>query len=470
MKSIIKSITTFFFAIQTYGKVINSNSQLVLMNKVQDFECPAHDIVACSNNNGLVNKCCIPDQGHLVLSLQWLPSYCKNAGKNKPCKKGTLKKVERDTWTLHGLWPGNCDGVTYMTNCNPEREEENIEEVIRSKDKDLLSEMEKIWLSGNPDPLKDNNWFWAHEWNKHGQCVSTITPQCLGTNYQPNDDIISYFEKAVDLRSTYDLFPILEQADILPNDKEGYSLDTLQSAFKSAFNNTQVEINCVYNKRERRQYMSEVRICFHAKNAFEVEGPIDCVNPFSRCNPKYNVFYAVNPTKPRVPKTPETNDALLTEEFEEEEEEEEEEYENEEEYDENFGEGDDEDDLSNVEFDDDDLSFDGVDIFNFEDFVEDDDNDNDDGEIEFADDVTIEHDFTIEYDAHKKDRNNKDKKEKIKKELMYNEELLAMEEFYQRSYDNPFYSDNDSNIEEDEYELLDGEEEYDISDEEEEEK
>jgi len=302
MRHIISSFTLLFFATQSYSRVFDS--QILLLDK-KDIECPSVDIVACTNNDGLVNKCCVPDQGHMVLSLQWLPSYCKNAGRNKPCKKGTLKKVERDTWTLHGLWPGNCDGVTYLTNCNPEREEENIEEVIRTKDEDLLSEMEKIWLSGNPDPLKDNNWFWAHEWNKHGQCVSTITPQCLGNNYKKDDDIISYFEKAVELRSLYDLYPILEKAEILPNDKEGYSLDTLQNAFRNAFNNTQVEINCVYNKREKRQYMSEVRLCFHAKNAFEVEGPINCVKPFSRCNPKYNVFYAVNPTKPKVPKNPE---------------------------------------------------------------------------------------------------------------------------------------------------------------------
>jgi len=305
MKNIIKFIVPFYLATQSYGRVVES--QLVLIDK-KDVECPSFDIVACSNNEGLVNRCCVPDQGHMVLSLQWLPSYCKNAGRNKPCKKGTLKKVEKDTWTLHGLWPGNCDGKTYLTNCNPEREEENIEEVIRSKDEELLSEMEKIWLSGNPDPLKDNNWFWAHEWNKHGQCVSTITPQCLGSNYKKDDDIISYFEKAVELRSIYDLYPVLEKADIVPNDKEGYSLDTLQNAFKNAFNNTQVEINCVFNKREKRQYMSEVRLCFHAKNAFEMEGPINCVNAFSRCNPKYNVFYAVNPTKPKIPKEPENDD------------------------------------------------------------------------------------------------------------------------------------------------------------------
>ncbi|ORX76807.1 ribonuclease T2 [Anaeromyces robustus] len=300
MKHIINLVTALLLTLPIFGRVFNT--QLVLTDTTNK-ECPSFDIVACSNEEKLVNRCCVPDQGHLVLALQWLPSYCKNAGRNKPCKKGTLKKVEKDTWTLHGLWPGNCDGKTYLTNCNPEREEENIEEVIRSKDSELLSEMEKIWLSGNPDPLKDNNWFWAHEWNKHGQCVSTITPQCLGNKYEKNDDIISYFEKAVELRSLYDLYPILERADIVPNDKEGYTLDTLQGAFKNAFNNTRVEINCVYNKRERRQYMSEVRLCFHAKNAFEVEGPINCLNEFSRCNPRYKVFYAVNPTKVKTPQT-----------------------------------------------------------------------------------------------------------------------------------------------------------------------
>ncbi|KAG4088369.1 ribonuclease T2 [Neocallimastix lanati (nom. inval.)] len=306
MTNFIIALLSLFFIIQIYGRVLDSHE--FISNKVKNVECPTYDIVACSGYQGLVNKCCVPDQGHLILSLQWLPSYCKNAGRNKPCKKGTLKKVEKDTWTLHGLWPGNCDGVTYLTNCNPEREEENIEEVIRSKDEDLLSEMEKIWLSGNPDPLKDNNWFWAHEWNKHGQCVSTITPQCIGTNYKKDDDIISYFEKAVELRSIYDLYPILEKMEILPNDKDGYNLDTLQNAFKNAFNNTQVEINCVFNKHEKRQYMSEVRLCFHAKNAFEVEGPIDCINAFSKCNPKYKVFYAVNPTKSKAPKAPENDD------------------------------------------------------------------------------------------------------------------------------------------------------------------
>lgn len=284
--------------------VLSSTNNL----KHSPIQCPTSDIIACTDLTNDINKCCLPDQGHLTLSLQWIPGYCKNAGRNKPCKRGTLKKVEKDTWTLHGLWPGNCDGKTYLTNCNPDREVNNIEEVIRERDSKLLDEMERIWLSGNPNPERDNNWFWAHEWNKHGQCVSTITPQCLGSGYKKDDDIIKYFDKAAELRSEYDLYPILESQKIVPSDKQGYRIEVIQNAFKSAFNDTQLEIGCVYNKRERKQYLSEVHICFHAKNLLDVEGPIDCIKPISRCNTRHEVYYAVNPTKIKQPVSPPVNE------------------------------------------------------------------------------------------------------------------------------------------------------------------
>jgi len=249
MARILSFIAVLFFASRVFSKALDSDflldSEFLSEMKDVNNKCPTYNVVACSNNNNNIDKCCVPNQGHFVLALQWLPSYCKNAGGNKNCKKGTLKKVEQDTWTLHGLWPGFCDGETYETNCNPDRYEENIEGVIRSRDEDLLDEMERLWLSGNPDANKDNNWFWVHEWNKHGQCVSTITPECLGADYKMNDDIITYFEKALELRSIYDLYPVLERQNIVPNDEEGYDFNTLQNAFKTAFNNTQVQINCL---------------------------------------------------------------------------------------------------------------------------------------------------------------------------------------------------------------------------------
>lgn len=304
MKFQILGSILFILPSLSQARVAGSQYPIFLNSKTpyEKYICPNKDVVACLPDDFTeVNHCCVPDQGHLTLALQWLPGYCKNAGRNKPCKKGTLKKVERNTWSLHGLWPGNCDGKTYLTDCRPERTEKDIEGAIRQKDSDLLEEMEKIWLSGNPDPSKDNNWFWAHEWNKHGQCISTITEECVGSSYKKNDDIVKYFERATQLRATFDLYPVLERANIIPTETDGYGLDELQNAFKQAFNNTQPEINCVYNKHERKQYMSEVRLCFHAKNKFDVEGPIDCLKPFSRCNPRYKVFYPPNLSKPRKP-------------------------------------------------------------------------------------------------------------------------------------------------------------------------
>jgi len=73
MKYILTVLSTLIFTIQAYGKAFNS--QILLTNSVKDFECPSFDVVACSENQDLVNKCCVPDQGHLVLSLQWLPRY-----------------------------------------------------------------------------------------------------------------------------------------------------------------------------------------------------------------------------------------------------------------------------------------------------------------------------------------------------------------------------------------------------------
>lgn len=44
----------------------------------------------------------------------------------------------------------------------------------------------------------DDEDFWEHEWNKHGTCISTLEPECY-TNYSPQQDVVDYFQKTVDL-------------------------------------------------------------------------------------------------------------------------------------------------------------------------------------------------------------------------------------------------------------------------------
>lgn len=48
--------------------------------------------------------------------------------------------------------------------------------------------------------------FWAHEWNKHGTCISTLEPSCY-VNYMPQEEVIDYFERTIQL---FDALPSYE--------------------------------------------------------------------------------------------------------------------------------------------------------------------------------------------------------------------------------------------------------------------
>jgi ribonuclease I len=40
--------------------------------------------------------------------------------------------------------------------------------------------------------------FWEHEWNKHGTCINTLAPGCYGDDYQVGDEVVDFFNKAVE--------------------------------------------------------------------------------------------------------------------------------------------------------------------------------------------------------------------------------------------------------------------------------
>lgn len=41
--------------------------------------------------------------------------------------------------------------------------------------------------------------FWEHEWNKHGTCVNTLAPSCYGEGYQAGDEVVDFFNRAVEV-------------------------------------------------------------------------------------------------------------------------------------------------------------------------------------------------------------------------------------------------------------------------------
>ncbi|KAG2171926.1 hypothetical protein INT43_001402 [Umbelopsis isabellina] len=177
--------------------------------------------VSCSSSASS-NTCCSPKYGLVVLVQQWVPGYGPD-----------------DAFTLHGLWPDECNGSYAPSNgCDSSRQWTNIESIVENYGPSTLhSDMLTYW----PSDAESNNDFWSHEWDKHGTCVSTYAPTCYGSSYTKYEDVIDYFTKVLELRAQYDLYSALADANITPGGS--YSVSDMQDAIQSAFGVT-AKIDC----------------------------------------------------------------------------------------------------------------------------------------------------------------------------------------------------------------------------------
>lgn len=115
-----------------------------------------------------------------------------------------------------GHRPDHCDG-TFDANCDPSRAYTDISSIISGAGQTaLLDDMNTYWK----DNKGNDKSFWAHEWGKHGTCISTLQPNCY-TSYVPQEEVVAYFQKTVDLFKTLDSFQVcrnearLNSGDIL---------------------------------------------------------------------------------------------------------------------------------------------------------------------------------------------------------------------------------------------------------------
>ncbi|KAL9637974.1 MAG: hypothetical protein Q9164_001855 [Protoblastenia rupestris] len=185
--------------------------------------CPSPQI-SCQNTTAVSDTCCFNAPGGLFLLTQFWDTNPVTG--------------PSDSWTVHGLWPDNCDG-TYDAYCDAARQYTNVTAIISAAGAtDLLSYMNTYWkdYQGNDES------FWEHEWDKHGTCINTLEPGCY-TDYTPQEEVVAYFQKTVDLFKSLPSYTWLANAGIVPSTTATYTSAQILAAFKSP-RGVEVTIQC----------------------------------------------------------------------------------------------------------------------------------------------------------------------------------------------------------------------------------
>ncbi|PGH16964.1 hypothetical protein AJ79_01348 [Helicocarpus griseus UAMH5409] len=200
-------------------------------------ECPADSPLSCQGSSE--DTCCFNTPGGLLLLTQFWDTDPVTG--------------PADSWTIHGLWPDNCDG-TYESNCDPSREYSNISAIIEGHGKtELLNDLNTFWK----DYEGDDESFWEHEWNKHGTCISTMEVDCY-PEYTPQEEVVDYFQKTVDLFKQVNTYQVLADAGIVPDESKEYDLSQIQEAI-SAQHGQEVIVNCKSGELNELWYFWHVK-------------------------------------------------------------------------------------------------------------------------------------------------------------------------------------------------------------------
>ncbi|KAF2398044.1 ribonuclease T2 [Trichodelitschia bisporula] len=173
-------------------------------------------VLSCSNSSLTAKSCCTETPGGLMILAQmysWEPALGPG-----------------DTWLMHGLWNDYCNG-SYPADCDPKRAYTDIPNLLSSHhQKPLIKAMAKSWK--NDPPITGVNGtspdLWAHEWSKHGTCMSTLSPACY-PHYAPKLEAVDYFKTAFQLYLTLPTHDYLSDCGIVPSASATYDLADIQS-------------------------------------------------------------------------------------------------------------------------------------------------------------------------------------------------------------------------------------------------
>ncbi|KAJ3011925.1 ribonuclease T2-like [Thoreauomyces humboldtii] len=252
---------------------------------VDGSTCPT-SAVGCTLNpatNQSYASCCLPDQGLLVFSQNWTTGYCTNP--NNTCADSILHALPKKEWTMHGLWPDYCNG-TYNTSplgCDPVRRDVNVLDTLAAvAPKSWIDKLKSVWMGADGD----YNWFWSHEWNKHGTCLSTLNPTCF-KNPSPQQDKIAFIDASLALRERFSLYDIFAKHDIVPSPTKNYTIAQFQAALV-AETGFQGALQC--QKVAGKAYLSELWMYLVARPGLKFDNHAP-VLPYSSCPVNGTILY-----------------------------------------------------------------------------------------------------------------------------------------------------------------------------------
>ncbi|KXG48873.1 uncharacterized protein PGRI_027430 [Penicillium griseofulvum] len=209
--------------LKTFGSLWLSQTSNQNTNPGTSSSCPVSEISCQAKYHGQ-DTCCFNYPGGQMLQTQfWDVDPALGP---------------EDAWTIHGLWPDHCNGG-FDQFCDSGRKYSNISLILVDAGRgDLLEYMSEYWKDFRGD---DSN-LWQHEWNKHGTCVSTLEPHCY-TDYLPQQDVVDYFDKTVEVYRELPTYEFLASAGITPSQTQTYALADIEAALEQAHGNP-VTIRC----------------------------------------------------------------------------------------------------------------------------------------------------------------------------------------------------------------------------------
>ncbi len=111
----IKMVLRLFLAV-TFAALAVTSAQAKLHRDIPDTfssiaSCVDEPLTySCENTAPIKNTCCSPTPGGLVLQTQFWSTWTGLE------RKGQL--LPEKSWTIHGLWPDNCDGCVHISLCH----------------------------------------------------------------------------------------------------------------------------------------------------------------------------------------------------------------------------------------------------------------------------------------------------------------------------------------------------------------